>query len=154
MRAQALGVVVAVVLVCAPLWAGISEEDLPPPQHAPRVKFIPNVWRGLPQPPRSALDAYVETLRQRLQHATDAIPDTGLVEVRLSIRRDGRLAFAEVVPLDGQPQLRTEVLQCLQALGPLPAPPVSEDLLLVSIPLATGYPDHTLRDGFGPIQNP
>jgi hypothetical protein len=56
MRAQALGVVVAVVLVCAPLWAGISEEDLPPPQHAPRVKFIPNVWRGLPQPPRSALE--------------------------------------------------------------------------------------------------
>ena len=107
----------------------------------------PDVGRGWTRPSRPALEAYVEGIRQRLQAVTASIQGTGLVEVKLTIRRNGQLAFAEVVPLDGPVRLREEVLQHLRSMGPLPAPPVSEDLLLVRIPLETGYAGEP--DGFG-----
>lgn len=157
MRAQALGVLIMLVLVCAPLWAGIIETDLPPPQRVVPGLDAGQGGRGTsratrqPGTPQSGLDTYVETLRQRLQHATAAIPHTGLVEVKLSIRRDGALAFVDVVPLDGPAQLRAEVLQALQALGPWPPPPVNEDVLLITIPLAL---NDERRDGFGRLERP
>jgi hypothetical protein len=96
------------------------------------------------------LDDYLATLQDRLKHETRSIPVPGLVEVKLTIRRDGAVTFSEVVVLDGPLALRGELLPLLDQLNPLPPPPVSADLLDVSVLLPLQYPSPDLLDSIGP----
>jgi outer membrane biosynthesis protein TonB len=111
----------------------IIESDIPP-QSQPR--------------PSSPLDSYVATLQAMLRRETAAIPETGLVDIRLTIRRDGGIDFAEVVPLDGPATLREQVLAIVTGLGPLPPPPIEVEKLLVTVVLSLRYPGNDLLDTF------
>ena len=77
------------------------------------------------------------------------MPQPGLIDVRLTIRRDGVVEFAEVIPLDGPAMLRDQFLSLLTALGPLPPPPIEVDKLLVTLVLPIQYPGDDLLDAFG-----
>jgi hypothetical protein len=96
------------------------------------------------------LDDYLAALQDRLRHETRSVPGPGLVEVKLTIRRDGAVTFSEVVVLDGPLALRGELLPRLDQLNPLPPPPMSADLLDVSVLLPLQYPSPDLLDSVGP----
>jgi hypothetical protein len=98
-----------------------------------------------PQP----MDAYLTTLQDLLRQEAASMPQPGLIDVRLTIRRDGVVEFAEVVPLDGPAMLRDQFLSRITALGPLPPPPITVDKLLVTLVLPIQYPGDDLLDAFG-----
>ncbi len=92
------------------------------------------------------LDEYLAMLQARLKHETAAVQNSGLVEVKLTVRKDGVVTFGEVVVLEGPTALREELLPLVNQLGPLPAPPVDADLLDLSVLLPLRYPGPDLLD--------
>lgn len=130
------------------LFAGESAAPLQPPRIIesdvpPQSQLRPS--QPLPRP-SSPLDSYVATLQARLRRETAAIPETGLVDIRLTIRRDGGIDFAEVVPLYGPATLREQVLAIVTGLGALPPPPIEVEKLLVTVMLSLHYPGPDLLD--------
>jgi hypothetical protein len=97
------------------------------------------------------LDEYLASLQQRLKRETLAIEASGLVEVKLTVRKDGSVTFAEIVVLDGPAALRNDLLPLLNQLGPLPPPPTEADILTVSMLLPLRYPGPDLLDSIGHI---
>ena len=95
------------------------------------------------------LDEYVARLQERLKRETRSIQDSGLVEVKLTIRKDGSMPFGEVVVLDGPATLRNELLPLVNQLAPLPPPPMEADVLTVSMLLPLRYPGPDLLDSLG-----
>jgi hypothetical protein len=96
------------------------------------------------------LDEYLAGLQDRLKEETRFIHEPGLVEIKLTIRKDGAIAFREIVVLDGPAALRHHLLPLVSQLGPLPPPPVNADLLDVSMLLPSGYPGPDLLDSIEP----
>jgi hypothetical protein len=92
------------------------------------------------------LDEYLVRLQEQLKFETRTIEASGLVEVKLTIRKDGTVTFAEIVVLDGAATLRNDLLPVLNQLGPLSAPPIEADLLTVSMLLPLRYPGPDLLD--------
>jgi outer membrane biosynthesis protein TonB len=105
-----------------------------------------------PQTFSQLLDAYLTTVQETLREEAKAIHESGLTEVKLTIRKDGTLASSEVVVLDGPAMLRSELLPLVKHLEPLPPPPISADMVDVSILLPLGYPGPDLLDSVD--QNP
>lgn len=98
------------------------------------------------------LDEYLAGLQERLKHDTRFIQDSGLVEVKLTIRKDGSVTFGEIVVLDGPATLRNELLPLVNGLAPLPPPPVEADVLTVSMLLPLRYPGPDLLDSLDRAQ--
>jgi hypothetical protein len=92
------------------------------------------------------LDEYLGMLQERLKHETMSIQESGLVEVKLTVRKDGLVTFSEVVVLEGSPALRGELLPLVHQLSPLSPPPVDADFLDISLLLSLQYPGLDLRD--------
>jgi hypothetical protein len=92
------------------------------------------------------LDEYLAMVQERLKHETASIQEPGLAEVKLTIRKDGSVAFSEVVVLHGPAALRDELLPLVDRLGPLPPPPVDAEMLDLSMLLSLRYPSPDLLD--------
>lgn len=92
------------------------------------------------------LDEYLARLQERLKVETRVIQASGLVEVKLTIRKDGSVTFAEIVVLDGPATLRDDFLPLVNQLAPLPPPPMEADILNVSMLLPLQYPGPDLLD--------
>jgi hypothetical protein len=92
------------------------------------------------------LDEYLAMVQERLKHETAPIQESGLAEVKLTIRKDGSVTFSEVVVLHGPAALRNELLPLVNRLGPLPPPPVDADMLDLSVLLSLRYPSPDLLD--------
>jgi hypothetical protein len=137
-----LAFVAMVALSChGPLVAG----EAPTPPQSPRILETDLSPQPLPRP-SPPLEAYLATVQATLQQAVAPIAQAGLVEVKLTIRRDGSMAFVEVVPLEGPTTLRDQVLPLVSALGPWPPPPGETDMLLVGVLLSLEYPGSDLWD--------
>jgi hypothetical protein len=131
-----------VALPChRPLVAG----EAPPPPQSWRILETDLSPQPLPRP-SPPLEAYLATLQATLQQAVASIAQAGLVEVKLTIRRDGSMAFVEVVPLEGPITLRDQLLPLVSALGPWPPPPIETDTLIVGVLLSLEYPGADLWD--------
>lgn len=98
------------------------------------------------------LDEYLAGLQERLKLETRSIQDSGLVEVKLTIRKDGSVTFGEIVVLDGPAALRNELLPLVHHLEPLPPPPMEADVLTVSMLLPLRYPGPDLLDSLDQAQ--
>jgi hypothetical protein len=97
------------------------------------------------------LDEYLARLQERLKLETRSIREPGLVEVKLTIRKDGSVTFGEIVVLDGPASLRNDLLPLVNQLGPLPPPPIDADILTVSMLLPLRYPGPDLLDSIGQV---
>jgi hypothetical protein len=118
--------------VASPGQARIGESDISP-QERPMALSHP-------------LDEYVARVQERLKHQLASVQDSGLVEVKLTIRKDGAVTFSEIVVLDGPAVLRNDLLPLIDRLTPLPPPPMDADMLHVSVLLPLGYPGPDLLD--------
>jgi hypothetical protein len=116
-----------------------------PPQQ-PRITETDVRPQSRPMRFSQLLDEYLAMLQERLKHETASIQDSGLVEVKLTVRKDGAVTFSEVVVLEGPAALREELLPLLNRLGPLPPPPIDADLLDLSVLLPLQYPGPDLLD--------
>jgi TonB C terminal len=114
----------------------ITETDVPP--HSRPMTFS------------QLLDEYLAMVQDRLKHETASIQESGLVEVKLTIRKDGSIPFGEIVVLAGSAGLRDELLPLVQRLGPLPPPPVDADKVDVSMLIPLQYPGPDLLDTIEP----
>jgi hypothetical protein len=112
----------------------------------PRIRETDVAPQSRPMTFSQLLDEYLAMLQARLKHQTAAIQESGLVEVKLTVRKDGTVTFSEVVVLEGAAALRQELLALLHQLGPLPPPPVDADLLDLSVLLPLQYPGPDLLD--------
>jgi hypothetical protein len=125
-----------VVLAGAPLSSRqsppISETDVSP--HSRPLTFS------------RLLDEYLASLQERLTNAARFVQESGLAEVKLTIRKDGSVTFGEIVVLDGPAALRNDLLPLVNQLGPLPPPPVDAEVLDVSLLLPLRYPGPDLLD--------
>jgi len=125
-----------VVLAGAPMSpsqrAAISETDVSP--------------HSRPLTHSQLLDEYLAKLQERLKVEARFIQASGLVEVKLTIRKDGSVTFAEIVVLDGPATLRDDLLPVVNQLAPLPPPPMEADILNVSMLLPIQYPGPDLLD--------
>jgi hypothetical protein len=132
----AMGVIVgAVVLTNVPVQSSISESDLSP--------------HSRPLTHAQLLNEYLAELQEQLKQETRGLDESALVEVKLTIRKDGTVTFAEIVVLDGPAGLRNDLLPVLNRLGPLAPPPIAADLLTVSLLLPLRYPGPDLLDSLG-----
>jgi hypothetical protein len=137
-----LALIATVALPChEPLIGG----DAPTPPRSPRILETDLTPQPLPRP-SSPLEAYLTSVQATLQQALAATAQAGLVEVKLTIRRDGSMAFVEVVPLEGPTTLRDQLLPLVSALGPWPPPPIETDVLIVGVLLSLEYPGADLWD--------
>jgi len=116
----------------APSQPSISESDVSP--------------HSRPLTHAQLLDEYLARLQEQLKLETRTIEESGLVEVKLTIRKDGSVTFAEIVVLDGPATLRNDLLPLVNQLEPLPPPPIEADLLNVSMLLPLRYPGPDLLD--------
>jgi len=129
------GVVLAGAPMSPPLQPPISETDVSP--------------QSRPLTHSQLLDEYLARLQERLKLETRSIREPGLVEVKLTIRKDGSVTFGEIVVLDGPATLRNDLLPLVNQLGPLPPPPMDADILTVSMLLSMQYPGPDLLDSIG-----
>jgi hypothetical protein len=95
------------------------------------------------------LNEYLARVQERLKLDARSIQESGLVEVKLTIRKDGSVTFGEIVVLEGPASLRNDLLPLVHQPGPLPPPPVEADILTVSILLPLQYPGPDLLDSIG-----
>jgi len=116
----------------APSQPSISESDVSP--------------HSRPLTHAQLLEEYLARLQEQLKLETRTIEESGLVEVKLTIRKDGSVTFAEIVVLDGPATLRNDLLPLVNQLEPLPPPPIEADLLNVSMLLPLRYPGPDLLD--------
>jgi hypothetical protein len=116
-----------------------------PPQQ-PRITETDVAPQSRPMTFSRLLDEYLATVQDMLKHATASVQESGLVEVKLTIRKDGSMTFSEIVVLHGPAGLRNELLPLVNRLAPLPPPPVEADMLDVSVLLPLGYPGSDLLD--------
>ena len=130
------GVVLAGAPLSPPQRPGISETDVSP--HSRPLTFS------------QLLDEYLTGLQEQLKYETKSIQESGLTEVKMTIRRDGVVTFSEIVVLDGPAALRNELLPLVNQLGPFPPLPVDADMLDVSVLLPLRYPGPDLLDSIDP----
>jgi hypothetical protein len=98
------------------------------------------------------LEEYLVRVQERLKREVRFVHEPGLVEVKLTILKDGSVTFGEIVVLDGPASLRNELLPLVQELGPLPPPPMEADILTVSMLLPLQYPGPDLMDSIGQVR--
>jgi hypothetical protein len=129
------GFVLAGALMSPPRQPAMSETDVSP--------------QSRPLTHSQLLDEYLARVQERLKLDTRFIQGSGLVEVKLTIRKDGSVTFGEIVVLEGPASLRNDLLPLVHQLGPLPPPPMEADILTVSILLPLQYPGPDLLDSIG-----
>jgi hypothetical protein len=95
------------------------------------------------------LEEYLAELQEHLKLETRDIDESALVEVKMTVRKDGTVTFAEIIVLDGPAALRNDLLPILNRLSPLAPPPIAADLLAVSLLLPLRYPGPDLLDSIG-----
>jgi hypothetical protein len=130
------GVVLAGAPLSPPQQPRISETDVPP--------------QSRPLTFSQLLDEYLAGLQKQLKYETKSIQESGLAEVKMTIRKDGAVTFSEIVVLDGLAALRNELLPLVNQLGPFPPLPVDADMLDVSVLLPLRYPGPDLLDSIDP----
>jgi hypothetical protein len=116
------------------------------PAQQPRITETDVTPQSRPMTFSQLLDEYLAMVQERLKHETASIQESGLVEVKLTIRKDGSMPFSEIVVLAGSAELRDELLPLVQRLEPLPPPPVDADRLDVSMLIPLQYPGPDLLD--------
>jgi hypothetical protein len=116
-----------------------------PPQR-PRITETDVTPQSRPMTFSHLLDEYLAMVQERLKRETASIQESGLVEVKLTIRKDGSMTFSEIVVLDGPAGLRNALLPLVQHLRPFPPPPVDTDMLDVSVLLPLQYPGPDVLD--------
>jgi hypothetical protein len=130
--------------------------DLPPPDagppRQPHIMETDLIEPPLPSAPPQQLQAYLTLVQTALKREVALIQQPGLVEVTLTIRKDGAVTHTEIVQLEGPATLHSQLLPRLHRLGPLPPPPVEVDLLVVTVLLPSQYPGADLLDRFGPLR--
>jgi hypothetical protein len=138
-----LALLSALLLTChgTPLAGALAA----PPQQ-PRIIESDVTPQDRPMTFSQLLDEYLAMVQEKLKHETGSIQESGLMEVKLTIRKDGSVTFSEVVVLDGPAALRNELLLLVNRLGPLPPPPIDGDMLDVSVLLPLQYPSPDLLD--------
>jgi hypothetical protein len=120
------------------------------PLQQPRVTETDVTPQSRPMTFSKPVDEYLARIQEALKHSTAFIQDSGLVEVKLTIRKDGSVTFSEIVVLDGPAALRDELLPVVNRLGPLPPPPIDADMLDVSMLVPLRYPGPDLLDSINP----
>jgi outer membrane biosynthesis protein TonB len=138
----------AVILIGGVLGFGRTALGAAPPSspQQPRITETDIAPQSRPLTFSQLLDEYLAMVQEMLKHETASIQESGLVEVKLTVRKDGSLTFSEIVVLEGPAGLRNEVLPLVNRLGPLPPPPVNADMLDVSVLLPLRYPGPDLLD--------
>jgi hypothetical protein len=126
------GVVLAAAPVSPPRPPPISETDVSP--------------HSRPLTHSQLLDEYLAAVQERLKFEARSIQESGLAEVKLTIRKDGTVTFGEIVVLEGPVTLRNDLLPLVSQLEPLPPPPTDADMLDVSLLLPLRYPGPDLLD--------
>jgi outer membrane biosynthesis protein TonB len=122
------------------------EAAAPSSPQQPRITETDIAPQSRPLTFSQLLDEYLAMVQEILKHQTASVQESGLVEVKLTVRKDGSLTFSEIVVLEGPAGLRNEVLPLVNRLGPLPPPPVNADMLDVSVLLPLRYPGPDLLD--------
>jgi hypothetical protein len=138
----------AVILIGGVLGFGRSalEAAAPSSPQQPRITETDIAPQSRPLTFSQLLDEYLAMVQEILKHQTASVQESGLVEVKLTVRKDGSLTFSEIVVLEGPAGLRNELLPLVNRLGPLPPPPVNADMLDVSVLLPLRYPGPDLLD--------
>ncbi len=136
-----------IFLVC--VGVVLAEAPLSPPQQ-PRISETDVPPQSRPLTFSRLLDEYLTGLQKQLKYETKSIQESGLAEVKMTIRKDGALTFSEIVVLDGPAALRNELLPLVNQLGPFPPLPVDADMLAVSVLLPLQYPGPDLLDSIDP----
>jgi outer membrane biosynthesis protein TonB len=116
------------------------------PAQQPRITETDVTPQSRPLTFSQLLDEYLAMVQEMLKQETASVQESGLVEVKLTVRKDGSLTFSEIVVLEGPAGLRNEVLPLVNRLGPLPPPPINADMLDVSVLLPLRYPSPDLLD--------
>jgi hypothetical protein len=126
----------------------LADGPASPPQRAPIAETDVSP-HSRPLTHSQLLDEYLVRVQERLKFEARSIQASGLVEVKLTIRKDGSVTFGEIVVLDGPASLRNDLLPMVNQLGPLPPPPMEADILTVSMLLPLQYPGPDLLDSIG-----
>ena len=143
-----LGLAAALLAIGGVVWAGAP---LSAPQ-PPRISETDVSPQSRPLTHSQLLGEYLARLQARLTFETRFIQESGLAEVKLTIRKDGALTFSEIVVLEGPAALRNDLLPLVNQLGPLPPPPMEADVLTVSVLLPLRYPGPDLLDSLDQAQ--
>jgi hypothetical protein len=141
-----LGLFAVVSLACS----GILVAGEGAPVSTPRIRETDVSPHSRPMSFSQLLDEYLAMVQARLKQGTATVRESALVEVKLTVRKDGVVTFSEVVVLEGPAALREELLPLVHQLGPLPPPPVDADLLDLSVLLPLQYPGPDLLDAIEP----
>jgi outer membrane biosynthesis protein TonB len=120
------------------------------PPRQPRITETDVTRQSRPMTFSQQMDDYLAMVQERLKDEAASIQESGLVEVKLTVRKDGTLTFIEIVVLEGPLTLREELLPLVQQLGPLPSPPIDADLLDLSVLVPLQYPGPDLLDSVHP----
>jgi hypothetical protein len=123
----------------------LAGAPLSPPQQ-PHISETEVSPQSRPLTFSQLLDEYVAGLQEQLKYKTKSIQESGLAEVKMTIRQDGVVTFSEIVVLDGPAALRNTLLPLINQLGPFPPLPVDADRLDVSVLLPLRYPGPDLLD--------
>jgi hypothetical protein len=137
-----LGLVAVLLASGGVVWAGAPLSATQPP----RISEADVSPQSRPLTHSQLLDEYLARLQARLKFETRFIQESGLAEVKLTIRQDGSVTLGEIAILDGPATLRNELLPLVNQLAPLPPPPVDADMLDVSMLLPLRYPGPDLLD--------
>ena len=138
-----LGLLATVLLPCDDRLLAGDTARRPPERRILETEIGPH---SRPMTFSRLLDEYLATLQQRLKQETLSVQEPGLVEVKLTVRKDGSVTFGEVVVLEGPAALRGELLPLVDRLDPLPPPPIDADFLHISVLLPLQYPGPELWD--------
>jgi outer membrane biosynthesis protein TonB len=104
----------------------------------------------LTTPTPTTLEDYTSHVQDRLQLEAMKVKTPGTADVRLTIGRDGSVRQAEVLRLEGPPELRNQITSMVTQLKLPPLPPAANaDTLVVDSTLAFNYPGGDLLDRFG-----
>lgn len=138
-----LGLLWLVSIACSGVaWAG----DRSAPPAKPRITESDVTPQSRPMTFSQLLDEYLVMVQETLKHETAFIQESGLAEVKLTIRKDGSVTHTEILLLDGPATLRDQLLPIVDRVGPLPPPPVDADVLVATVLLPLQYPSPDLLD--------
>jgi TonB family protein len=159
--------VAAIGLLWAPLgasmaWATSHEKKPVKPVMTPKAqeRKAPAMRAEAPTPQLvtptpTTLDGYLAYVQDRMQLEAMKGRQSGVVDVKLTIAKDGTIERTEVTRVEGPPALRDQVTTVVNRVGKLPPLPADADadVLIMAVTLAFNYPGSELFDRFGQLRS-
>lgn len=140
------------------LWASSHEKPMKPEMMQKKPQMMPGkpAAQAAPQlmmtQPPTTLDAYLSYVQDKIQLEAMKVQQAGVVDVKLTIAKDGTIQRIEVVRVDGPAALRDQITSMLNQMGKLPPLPAgaNADVLVMDTTVAFNYPSTELFDHLGP----